>query len=79
MGDADASPKRREGVQEVLADEVADEMKREAFAKLNGQANEGRAGFVTAGKDGWGFDTVLAHSARFTDSIGISEPCKCWI
>jgi len=54
-------------------------MKREAFAKLNGQANEGRAGFVTAGKDGWGFDTVLAHSARFTDSIGISEPCKCWI
>jgi hypothetical protein len=48
VGDPDASAGRREGLQEVLANEASElQMKRKALEKIDWQANEQR-----------GFDTV---------------------
>ena len=46
VGDAVAPARGRDGLQKVLADEVADEA--ETLAKLNRQANESRLRFDTA-------------------------------
>jgi hypothetical protein len=45
VGDAAASARRREGVQEILANEATDEA--EALTKINRQANERGLGFGT--------------------------------